>query len=122
MQLSYIHEWSFWEHWCLILARPCTVSRSASFNPVAGALIPDIVAETQLQQANSYFLMKNALESIAGIILAGVLYAALPIPLASVLAGGILKAFGSTVLLSFCSLGFAVTAVSLLFNRRIREL
>ena len=79
------------------MARPCTVSRSASFNPVAGALIPDIVAETQLQQANSYFLMKNALESIAGIILAG-------------------------VLLSFCSLGFAVTAVSLLFNRRIREL
>ena len=57
-----------------------------------------------------------------GLFLRGVLYAALPIPLASVLAGGILKAFGSTALLGFCSLGFAVSAVSLLFNRRIREL
>ena len=54
----------------------------------------DIQRETNVF---STFLMKNALESIAGIILAG-------------------------VLLSFCSLGFAVTAVSLLFNRRIREL
>ena len=54
----------------------------------------DIQRETNVF---STFLMKNALESIAGIILVG-------------------------VLLSFCSLGFAVTAVSLLFNRRIREL
>ena len=44
------------------------------------------------------------------------------IPIASVLAGVILEAFGSTALLTFCSLGFAVTAISLLFSRQFREL
>ncbi len=44
------------------------------------------------------------------------------IPLASVLAGVILNAFGSTVLLAFCSLGFTVTAISLLFSRQFKEL
>ena len=43
------------------------------------------------------------------------------IPLASVLAGAVLQALGSTFLLAFCSLGFVVTAVLLLMNRRIRE-
>ena len=44
------------------------------------------------------------------------------IPIASVLAGVILNAFGSTVLLAFCSLGFTVTAISLLFSRQFKEL
>ena len=52
---------------------------SGIFNPAAGALFPHIVAEGQLQQANSYFTMKSSTESILGVILAGILYAALPI-------------------------------------------
>jgi len=52
---------------------------SGVFNPAAGALLPHIVREDQLQQANAYFSMKSALESILGIILAGILYAVLPI-------------------------------------------
>ena len=52
---------------------------SGIFNPAAGALFPHIVEESQLQQANSYFTMKSSLESILGIILAGILYAVLPI-------------------------------------------
>ena len=52
---------------------------SGVFNPAAGALFPHIVEESQLQQANSYFTMKSSLESILGVILAGILYAALPI-------------------------------------------
>ena len=44
------------------------------------------------------------------------------IPVASVLAGAILQAFGSTALLVFCSLGFAVTAMFLLFSREFKEL
>ena len=52
---------------------------SGVFNPAAGALFPHIVEESQLQQANSYFAMKSSLESILGVILAGILYAALPI-------------------------------------------
>ena len=52
---------------------------SGIFNPAAGALIPHIVKENQLQQANSYFAVKNAVEGIMGVVLAGVLYAAMPI-------------------------------------------
>ena len=60
---------------------------SGIFNPAAGALFPHIVREDQLQQANSYFTMKNALENIFGIILAGVLYAAMPVHALFVLVG-----------------------------------
>ena len=49
------------------------------FTPAAGALIPHIVEEDQLQQANSYFTVKSALEGILGVVLAGILYAALPV-------------------------------------------
>ena len=44
------------------------------------------------------------------------------IPIASVLAGVILEAFGGTALLAFCSAGFTVTALSLLFSRSFKEL
>ncbi len=60
---------------------------SGIFNPAAGSLFPHIVREDQLQQANAYFSMKNALENIIGIILAGVLYAMLPIHTLFILVG-----------------------------------
>ena len=44
------------------------------------------------------------------------------IPIASVLAGAILKSLGSSMLLAICALGFTVTAVLTIFNRSIREL
>ena len=49
------------------------------FSPASNALLPSIVAEDRLQQANSYFTMKSAFLSIFGVVLAGVLYAALPV-------------------------------------------
>lgn len=52
---------------------------SGIFNPASHALLPYIVEEEKLQQGNSYFSMKNALVNIFGILLAGVLYAAMPI-------------------------------------------
>lgn len=52
---------------------------SGIFNPASGALLPSIVGEEQLQQANAYFSVKSALENIFAIVLAGVLYALLPI-------------------------------------------
>ena len=52
---------------------------SGIFTPAAGALIPHIVAPEKLQQANSYFTIKSSLEGILGVVLAGILYAALPI-------------------------------------------
>ena len=52
---------------------------SGIFNPASGALIPHIVKTEQLQQANAYFTIKSSMESILGVVLAGVLYAALPV-------------------------------------------
>ena len=52
---------------------------SGVFNPSAGAIFPHIVREDQLQQANSYYAMKSSAESILGVVLAGILYAVLPI-------------------------------------------
>ena len=49
------------------------------FSPAAGALFPHIVEEDRLQQANSYFSAKSSLQNIVGVLLAGVLYAALQI-------------------------------------------
>ena len=48
-------------------------------SPAAGAIFPHIVEEDQLQQANAYFSMKSSLLGIVGVVLAGILYAALPI-------------------------------------------
>ncbi len=60
---------------------------SGIFNPASGALLPHIVEADQLQQANSYFTIKSSLESILGVVLAGILYAAMPIHLLFFLVG-----------------------------------
>ncbi|MCR5456680.1 MAG: MFS transporter [Clostridiales bacterium] len=52
---------------------------SGIFTPASGAIFPQIVHEDKLQQANAFFSIKSSLEGILGIILAGILYAALPI-------------------------------------------
>ena len=52
---------------------------SGIFEPAAGAMLPNIVEPEQLQQANAYFSIKSSMQSILGVVLAGVLYAALPI-------------------------------------------
>jgi len=52
---------------------------SGIFTPASGALIPHIVVPDRLQQANAWYTIKSSLEGILGIVLAGVLYAALPI-------------------------------------------
>ena len=72
---------------------------SGVFNPAAGALFPHIVRNEQLQQANAYFSVKSALEGILGIILAGVLYAALPIHTLFFLVGACFLASGVSEML-----------------------
>lgn len=57
------------------------------FSPASGALLPHIVEEQQLQQANSYFSIMQSLQSIVGVVLAGVLYATLPIHLLFLIVG-----------------------------------
>ena len=44
------------------------------------------------------------------------------IPIASVLAGAALQAFGSTVLLAICAAGLTVTSLLLLLNRDVKAL
>ncbi len=52
---------------------------SGIFNPAAGAMLPNIVEPQQLQQANAYFSIKSSMGSILGVVLAGILYAVLPL-------------------------------------------
>lgn len=60
---------------------------SGIFNPASTALLPYIVEEHQLQQANAYFSIKSALQSILGIMLAGILYAALSVHMLFIVVG-----------------------------------
>ncbi len=60
---------------------------SGVFSPASGALLPHIVEEERLQQANAYFSVKGALQSIFGVALAGVLYAVMPVPALFLLVG-----------------------------------
>ena len=75
---------------------------SGIFNPAAGALFPHIVEPEQLQQANSYFTMKSSLESILGVVLAGILYAALPIHILFFIVGAGFVASGISEMLIRC--------------------
>ncbi len=72
---------------------------SGVFNPASGALFPHIVKEEQLQQANAYFSVKNSLVNILGVILAGILYAALPVLTLFILVGVCFVASGVSEML-----------------------
>ena len=75
---------------------------SGIFTPAAGALIPHIVAPEKLQQAKSYFTIKSSLEGILGVVLAGVLYAALPIHTLFFMVGACFVASGVSEMLIRC--------------------
>ena len=64
------------------------------FSPASGALLPHIVEERQLQQANSYFSIMQSLQSIVGVVLAGVLYSSIPIHLLFCIVGACYVASG----------------------------
>ena len=49
------------------------------FTPASTALLPQIVEENSFQQAQSYFSILHSFQSIIGVILAGILYALIPI-------------------------------------------
>lgn len=52
---------------------------SAIFDPAAASLLPLIVESDRIQQANSYFQILRNLQSVLGILLAGILYSLVPI-------------------------------------------
>ena len=79
---------------------------SGIFNPAASALLPHIVEEKRLQQANAFFAMKSSLEGILGIVLAGVLYAVLPIHALFLLVGA-------------CYLASGVSEMQIRYDRRL---
>ncbi len=72
---------------------------SGIFTPAAGALIPQIVETEKLQQANAYFTIKSSLEGILGVVLAGVLYAALPVHTLFFIVGACFVASGASEML-----------------------
>ena len=48
------------------------------FSPASSSLLPNIVEKEELQKAQSYFSAMNSIQGIAGVLLAGILYALLP--------------------------------------------
>ena len=72
---------------------------SGIFDPVAGAMLPNIVEPEQLQQANAYFSVKSSMESILGVVLAGLLYAVLPINILFLTVGACFIASGVSEML-----------------------
>ena len=72
---------------------------SGIFNPAAGAMLPNIVEPQQLQQANAYFSIKSSMESILGVVLAGVLYAVLPLNVLFLAVGACFMASGVSEML-----------------------
>ena len=86
---------------------------SGIFNPASGALFPHIVEAEQLQQANSYFTMKSSLESILGVVLAGILYAALPIHTLFFIVGAGFVASGISEMLIRCPYTPSTTRLTL---------
>ena len=64
------------------------------FSPASGALLPHIVESEQLQQANSYSSIRGSVQSIFGVVLAGVLYSMLSVTTIFFLVGGCYVASG----------------------------
>ena len=58
------------------------------FTPASSALLPQIVKENQFQQAQSYMSILNSFQSIAGVVLAGILYTLIPINVLFFIVGG----------------------------------
>ena len=49
------------------------------FSPASSSLLPHIVPEESFQQAQSYYSLMNSVQSILGIVLAGILYSTIPV-------------------------------------------
>ena len=62
---------------------------AAIFSPTASSLLPHIVPEESIQQAQSYNSVMTSSLSILGIILAGVLYSLIPINVLFLIVGGL---------------------------------
>ena len=56
----------------------CSNIIAGIFSPASGSLLPNIVGKEELQKAQSYFSAMNSIQGIAGVLLAGILYALLP--------------------------------------------
>ena len=59
----------------------------AVFSPASTALLPNILKEEKLLQANSYMSVLSSFQSIVGAVLAAALYAAMPTPILLLLVG-----------------------------------
>ena len=58
------------------------------FTPASAALLPQIVEEEQFQEAQSLFSILSSFQSIIGIVLAGVMYALIPLEALFFIVGG----------------------------------
>lgn len=57
------------------------------FSPASSSLLPHIVPEESFQQAQSYYSLMNSVQSILGIVLAGILYSTIPVNILFLIVG-----------------------------------
>ena len=93
---------------------------SAIFSPASSALLPFIVQEDKLQQANSLFSVLTSFQSIVGVILAGVLYAVLDVTALFVLVA--VCYIASAVSEMFIRYNFVPSDVSLTFRSAVQDI
>ena len=86
--LMYVVKSVEWQVALLFIVTILLNAIAGLFTPASSALLPQIVKEQQFQQAQSYFSILNSFQSIIGVILAGVLYALIPINVLFLIVGG----------------------------------
>ncbi len=60
----------------------------AIFSPASASLLPHIIPEESIQQGQSYYSLMSSSIGVAGVVLAGILYSALPINTLFLIVGG----------------------------------
>ena len=65
----------------------CSNIIAGIFSPASSSLLPNIVEKEEFQKTQSYFSAMNSIQGIAGVLLAGILYALLPAYILFVITG-----------------------------------
>ena len=86
--LMFVIESTTWKVAALFIVAVLSNAIAGIFSPASAALLPQIVEEESFQQAQSYFSILNSFQSIVGVVLAGILYSALPINTLFLIVGG----------------------------------
>lgn len=86
--LMFVIKSTAWKVTALFIITVLLNAIAGIFSPASTALLPQIVEENQFQQAQSYFSILSSFQTIVGVVLAGILYALIPINILFLVVGG----------------------------------